>query len=177
VGLFDRFRKSSKDGTPPITEEPIDAETLGNIQGCASEAAKMLGLDRSKATPAELVKAVDEFVYNWQKGARPAVDPEDDLSLTLGSLWGEQLVKSLRWEWTGVTFHEHGGTYAVGVVSPDRSLAIYPFHFIYGCMENNATITIMLSYKMLVDATRVPKLPAGGFENVMDNVHHIIPRD
>ena len=38
-----------------ITEEAIDTETLGNIRGCASEAAKMLGLDEAEATPAELV--------------------------------------------------------------------------------------------------------------------------
>jgi hypothetical protein len=174
MGLFDRSKRKS---SAPITEDAVDAELLDNIQACAGDALQMLGLDPATTSAAKIVEAVDEFVHNWQKGKRPPVDPDDDLSLTLGSLWGEQLVKTLGWQWTGVTFHEHGDTNAVGVVSPDRSLAIYPFHFVYGCMENNATVTIMLSYNMLMDRSRIPALPAGGFENVMDNVHHIIPRD
>ena len=176
MGLFDRF-KGKKPAAPKITEDPVDQEMLGNIRGCAEDAATMLGLDASTTPPAKIVEAVDEFVYKWQKGRRPPVDPDDDLSLTLGSLWGEQLVKNLQWEWTGVIFHEHGDSHAVGVVSPTRSLAIYPFHFIHGCLENDATVTIMLSYNMLTENSGIPNFPAGSFENVMDGVHHIIPRD
>ncbi len=159
-----------------ISENPIDAGMLGNIEGCAADAAAMLGLDVNTSEE-ELVEAVDDFVHAWQKGQRPKVDEDDDLSLTMGSLWGQQLVRKLGWQWAGVTFHDQDDSKAVGVFSPDRSLAIYPFHFVYGCMENDATVTIMLSYDMLVDGTKIPSLPSNGYENVMENVHHLVPRD
>jgi hypothetical protein len=158
-----------------ITEGTVSNEIRGNIRDCARDAAEMLGIDLSRSA-AEIVDAVDAFVYRWQKGERPKVREDDDLSLTLGSLWGEQLVRDLGWQWASVTFHDHGDSKAVGVFSPDRSLAIYPFHFVSGCMEKGASVTIMLSYNMLKDGTRIPPLPAQGYENVMDNVRHIVPR-
>ena len=160
-----------------ISENEIDAGMLENIRGCAGDAAAMLGLDLAKQPSTEIVEAVDSFVHNWQKGSREEVSEDDDLSLTLGSLWGEQMVKELGWEWAGVTFHEHGDAKAVGVFSADRSLAIYPFHFVYGCLENDAPVTIMLAFNMLRDGSKIPSLPPGGYENVMENVHHIVPRD
>ena len=159
-----------------ITETPIDAEVLGNIQGCASDAASMLGIDANSGE-IDLVTAIDEFVFAWQKGDRPEVSADDDLSLTLGGLWGQQLVRKLSWQWASVTFHEHDDASAVGVFSTDRCLAIYPFHFIYGCMENDSPVTIALSFNILLDGSRIPQLPEGSYENVMDNVHHVVPRN
>jgi hypothetical protein len=72
-------------------------------------------------------------------------------------------------------FHDRGDAEAVGVFSRDRSLAIYPFHFVFSCLEERAPVTILLAFQILSEGTRVPKLPAGGYENVMDNVHHSPP--
>ncbi len=159
-----------------ISEEKISKEMIRNIKGCAADAAAMLGIDLSQLSHGEIVERIDSFIHSWQKGKRPKIPEGDDLSLTLGSLWGEQLVKKFDWQWAGVTFHEHNNSKAVGVFSPDRSLAIYPFHFIYGCIENNAIVTIMLSYNMLKDGSKIPKLPSRGYTNVMDNIQHIVPR-
>ena len=159
-----------------ILEEAIGEEMLGHIQGCASDAATLLGLDL-ESPEEEIVKVVDECVHAWQKGDRLKLSEDDDPALTLGSLWGQQLVRKLSWQWAGVTFQEHDEAKAVGVFSPDRALAIYPFHFVFGCLENDAPVTIMLAFEMLVEGSRVPELPPNSYENVMDNVHHIVPRD
>jgi hypothetical protein len=174
-----------------ITESPIETTTLATIHACALEAAERLDLTGDEATPQQLVAAVDEAVYGLQREelSEPADDsaevPDDDdgpddelddLAYTLGSLWGEQLVRQLGWQWGWVTFHDHADSRAVGVFSPDRALAIYPFHFIHGCLRNNAPVTILLAFDILVDGKRVPPLPPGGYENVMDNVHHAVPR-
>jgi hypothetical protein len=159
------------------SEEAIDDEMRPNIVACAEEAAEMLGLNPLFCSPKELVEGVDAFVYAWQKGDRPELTEDEDPALTFGSLWGEQLVNVFGWEWACVTFHDHDDSKAVGVFSPDRSLAIYPFHFIYGCMEDDAPVTILLSYNIMEDGTRIPQLPLAGYENVMDNVHHVVPRD
>ncbi|MEZ6081394.1 MAG: hypothetical protein R3C09_11010 [Pirellulaceae bacterium] len=161
---------------PNITEVNIDAELVGNIEFSAQEAASLLGLD-ADATALDRVRAVDKFVYAWQKGERPQTAEGEDLSMTLGSLWGQQLTSELGWQWAAVTFHDFEDSKAVGVFSPDRALAIYPFHFVYGCMENSAPVTILLAYNLLVDGSKIPPLPKNGYENVMDNVHHVVPRD
>jgi len=160
-----------------ITEHAIDSETLESIAGCAIDAAEMLHLDLESLTAAEIVNAVDNCVFSLQKGGGPKIPEVADPALTLGSLWGQQLVRELGWTWANVTFHKHEDSQAVGVFSPDRALAIYPFHFIWGCLENDASVTILLAYSMLKDGSRIPSLPTNAFENVMDNVHHIVPRE
>jgi hypothetical protein len=160
---------------PNITETPIASEQQELIPKVAADAAAFLGLG-GEVTAFEIVERVDEFIHQVQLGNRsPPIDGEPDL--LFGCLWGEQLVRELGWEWASITFHDHEDVKAIGVFSTDRSLAIYPFHFITGCLKNNAPVTILLSFNMLRDGTRIPPLPKGGYENVMDNVHHIVPRD
>jgi hypothetical protein len=157
-----------------ITEEVIDETMLREIRGCAGDAAKMIGVNPAMP-PARLVEAVDSCLRDWQKGKTPKIPRDDDPSLTLGSLWGEQLVRQLGWQWAGVVFHGQGPGKAIGVVSPDRALAIYPFQFVGACIENEAPVTVLLAFNMLIDGTRIPPLPPRGYVNVMDHVHHIVP--
>jgi len=160
-----------------ISEETLDTETMDSILGCADEACELLHVDSVADDPSEIVSKIDQHVFVLQKGNGPIVSEDDDPALLLGSLWAQQMVRQFGWQWAGVTFHDHEDSKAVGVFSPDRSLAIYPFHFIWGCLENEAPVTIELSFNILKDASRVPSLPAKGYENVMDNVHHIVPRE
>jgi len=111
-----------------VTEEPIPKDVMANIKGCAKDALKVLGGDLAKADPATIVAAIDNFAYRWQKGKRPPINIVEDgeqAHLIFGSLWGEQLVKQLGWQWAKVTFHDYDDSCAFGVFSPDRSLAIY----------------------------------------------------
>ncbi len=160
-----------------VNDESLSKEMTSSIKACADDALGVLDIESDEASPQQLVEAVDELVYRCQKNRARDIDDTWEFSVALGSLWGECLVKALGWEWTEVTFREEDDSKAVGVVSPDRALAIYPFYFIYGCLENNAPVTIMLSFNMLVDRSRIPSLPPNGFENVMEHVHHIVPRD
>ena len=159
------------------SEQPISEDMIESIQACADDARSVVGAEADDLTPEALVAGVDELVYRAQKNKCKDIDDTWDFSVALGSLWGECLVKQLGWAWAEVTFHGEDDQTAIGVVSPDRSLAIYPFYFVYGCLENNAPVTILLSFNLLVDGSRVPNLPANGYENVMENVHHIVPRD
>ncbi len=160
-----------------MIEHDIDAELGDDIQRWATDAAALLELS-STASAEAIVRTIDEFVFAWQKGERPQVAPDQDLSATLGSLWGQQLVREFGWQWAAVAFSDNADADvdAVGVFSADRSLAIYPFHFVFGCMEDGAPVTIALAFNLLVDGSRIPALPKNGYENVMDNVHHIVPR-
>ncbi len=62
------------------------------------------------------------------------------------------------------------------MLSPDRALAVYPIHFLIGCLQNpGVDATVMLSYNML-DAGQIPDPPPGTYFNLMDGVHRLIPR-
>lgn len=158
------------------SDEPIGEEMFGHVKGASQEAAELLGVDVGDK-PADLIGAVDGFVFDWQQGKRPTSEGlEEDLYMMLGALWGQQLARALDWEWAKVAFDQEAEGRAVGVFSQDRSLAIYPFHFVYGAMEGQAEVTIELSFSMLVEGSRIPALPAKSYENVMENVRHIVPR-
>ena len=161
-----------------MNEEPLNDETMASIRGCANDALQVLGPKYASSDPATVVEAVDNFAYRWQKGKRPSTDVVEDTEqarLIFGSLWGEQLVKQFGWEWAQVNFSDE--SVAFGVVSPDRSLVIYPLDFMLGCMQDpGVDVTVALSFNMLL-AGSVPKMKQWSYANVMDGVHRLVPRD
>jgi len=156
-----------------ISEYSVEPHILEGIDGSAVEGASLVGV-ASDDPPPKIVTAINTFVSKPPRGLPGRVDNWTDRALPLGSLWGQQLVRQFGWEWSGVVFHDHGDTKAIGVFTRDRSLAIYPWHFVFGCLENNATVTILLSFNMLL-AGRIPAQGRGEYVNVMDHVHHIVP--
>jgi hypothetical protein len=162
---------------PNITESRPDEERLTLLGLVTQEAADYLGLSLDTNSPEQIVAAVNDCVRAIKKDEGPAFPEDAEVDLLLGCLWGSQLVRAFGWEWANITFHEHGDSTAVGVVSPTRDMAIYPFHFVCGCIENRATVTILLSFNMLKERLGVPTYPDCSYENVMDHVHHIVPPD
>ncbi len=162
---------------PDVTETRPDEERMRLIGLVSKEAAEYLDLSLETNSPNEIVAAVNDCVRSIKKGVGPAFPEDAEVDLLLGCLWGSQLVRAFDWEWTNITFHEHGDPKAVGVVSPTRDMAIYPFHFVYGCIQNHATVTILLSFNMLSERVGTPTYPDHSYVNVMDHVHHIVPPD
>ena len=139
--------------------------------------AKSLGVSPDD-DPAKIVAAVDAFVFDWQCGDHPpaSVLDAEDAPFRIGAVWGEQLVRAFGWEWAMVTFHEHGDSTAPGVLSPDRALAVYPIHFIMGCLQDSTVdTTILLAFNMLKAGT-IDDTEPGSYFNLMNGVHRIIPR-
>lgn len=158
--------------TMPVTESQIDASIMDSFPGVAQEGADLLGIEAAQP-PHAIVEAIHRFVH---EAGEP--DPETDVwtefALPLGTLWGEQLRRHFGWEWASVIQHDHDDFRAIGVFSTDRSLAIYPWYFVLGCLERGATSTILLAFNML-DANKIPPQPPRSYTNVMDGVHHIVP--
>ena len=151
---------------------------LQNVRDCAAAMSLRLGLDES-STAQQITEAVNEEIHRQQKeghqDGKPPGDPMDTEPLCLGSLWGEQLVAKFGWEWVLLTFHEHGDANSLGVSSPDRAWIVCPFEFVFGCLVNNVTPTVALSFNMLEDGTRIPGMAPNSYENLMAGVTHIIP--
>lgn len=159
------------------SERPFPASTAEALREEVALGMGLLGLSPD-AEPATAVAAVDAFVFDWQCGKRPPAHVLDaeDAPFRLGAVWGEQLVRALGWEWAIVRFHEHGDSTAPAVLSPDRGLAIYPIHFIMGCLQDpSVDTTILLAFNMLTTGS-IGDTDPGSYFNLMDGVHRIIPR-
>lgn len=160
-----------------ISEQPLEPDTADALEESNRDGLRILKLDE-RADPETVIKAIDAFVDAWQEGTRPPetlLDPED-APFALGSLWGQQIVRQFGWEWAMVTFHDHGDSVAPGVLSPDRALAIYPIHFLMGCLQDpDVDCTVALAFNMLA-AGKIGKVNPGEYFNLMDGVHRIVPK-
>jgi hypothetical protein len=160
-----------------ISERPLSDKSLASLGPASLEGLSLLGLAET-AEPAVIVEAVDAFVFEWQDGKRP--DPkllsDEEAPYAMGSLWGAQLVRRFNWDWAMLTFHDRGDSTAPGVVAPDRSLAVYPFHFLMGALAHQTVdATIALSFNML-EAGAVSDRKPGEYRNLMQSVVRLVPR-
>lgn len=153
-------------------EQPIPATMRKDIRENAADASLLLRVDQETHTPAAIVGSIDVFLCRWQEGDRPDLDEDDDLALMLGSLWGEQLVEALDWQWAALTIPNRKKSVVVGVFSPDRSLALYPFHAIRACLDNKTPVVVRLAFTILLEGSRLSALPQGGYKNIIDMVAH-----
>lgn len=156
------------------SEEPLPESIAENIPGAAAEGAELVGISVD-AEPQEIVAAINDFLTTANKSDAVAdIDLWTDRALPLGCLWGEALARAFEWQWASLIQHDHDDYQAVAIVNPDRSLAIFPFHYCYGCLENRVIPTVLLAFNMLQAGTIPPQKPRG-YVNVMDGVRHIIP--
>jgi hypothetical protein len=159
-----------------ISEFSVEPHILEGIEGSAVEGADLVGVAVDDP-PAEIVAAINAYLSRPREGREKSSDPPDnwtDVALPVGSLWGQQMVRKFGWEWAGAVFPDREDFRAIGVFNGDRSLAIYPWHFVLGCVENDATVTILLAFNMLLAGT-IPPQGQGERWNVMEHVHHIVP--
>ncbi|OJW18918.1 MAG: hypothetical protein BGO49_17875 [Planctomycetales bacterium 71-10] len=161
--------------TMAITDGPISDEALQKIRDCARGALDDLGPEVAAEGPAGIVAAIDDIMDQVQQDpGRVAEEEGADPMVYFGALWGEQLVAALGWEWANVDLGL--GDPVIGVVSPDRSLAIYPFHFLVNRLNDpGLDVTVALAFNMLVDKA-IPPMPPGGYADVMVGVRRIVPR-
>ena len=159
-------------------ERQLAPDELQEISMFARDGKKTVKLGFLTSDPAKVVAAVDAHIDAAQQAllaGSPALSEEDCtfLSLQLGCLWGQQLVKAFDWEWTCIT---ENGDERYAVASKDRPLLMLPTYFARDCFEEPGTdCTAMLAYNML-SAQKFAEAPANGYLNVLDNVVRIVPR-
>lgn len=121
---------------------------------------------------AAVLQALDEYLTTacaLLKNATGDTSELEELAFECGSLWGNQLVAALGWKWVRVKF-QHPETDAIGIASGDASLVIYPFQTIFLYCEQILPVRVSRSFEVLSEPGRVPMLPPGGLENVMDHI-------
>ncbi|MDA0920901.1 MAG: hypothetical protein O2945_17660 [Planctomycetota bacterium] len=161
------------------TEESVVESVAASIPGAAAEGAAIVGVDPN-ADASIIMEAINEFLTPKKSGwfrkpkADPNVDNWTDRALPIGCLWGETMVRHFGWNWASLIQHDHDDFKAIAVVNEDRSLAIFPWHYCFGCLENSVHPTVLLAFNML-EAGKIPDQQPSGFTNLMDGVQHIVP--
>jgi hypothetical protein len=162
-----------------IRERPLDRDVLAEFKSYSQKGLDLLGM--SGATePDDLVKAIDDFVDNWQNKRRGFLaklglrsgDPIET-ALALGIVWGNQIVRRFDWSWVCLVTAD-GERYAV--VSPDRSLVIYATYFIKECLDyTTADCTVLLAFNMQA-ANKLAQEAPNEYASVMRSVRRIVPK-
>ena len=158
---------------PSVTK--LNRDDINDIRQAAEQALHRLGSYEHLGigSSRELVSILDAHLSQLcSASAGSDQQPECDiesLAFEFGSLWGEQLVHALGWQWIRVSFGE-AMPEAIGVAAADDSLIVYPFQTIFLYYERILPVRILRSYDVLTEPGRVPMLPPGGLENVMDHI-------
>jgi hypothetical protein len=157
---------TSQSSIPRLVESPISDEQREGIEELAIDAAEYLQVDQANQTTREILERIENRIRQLQtKQVQPIQGEEMDLFL--GSLWGSQLVRALAWEWVEVTFLDSDNAKAIGVFSPDRSLGIYPFHYLYGCLEHTVEPCLVIAFDQITSTVNQPKPTARHYQNLM----------
>jgi hypothetical protein len=162
----------------PPRERQLAPDEAQEISMFARDGRKTVNLGFLTNDPAKIVAAIDTYIDATQQAELVgSLTLNDDnctfLSLQLGCLWGEQLVKMFGWEWVCLT---DNGSEQFAVASKDRALIVLPTYFARDCLKQpDMDCTAMLAYNMLA-ARKFSEAPVGGYLNVLDNVVRIVPR-
>lgn len=151
---------------PRLVEAPISDEQREGIDELAIDAAEYLQVDQASQTARDILERIENWIRQLQSKQVQPIQGEE-MDLLLGSLWGSQLVKALAWEWAEVTFLDSDNAEAIGVFSPDRSLAIYPFHYLYGCLEHSVEPCLVIAFDQLTAPASHPRPTARHYQNLM----------
>lgn len=155
-----------------IAEELIPTSILEDLKGAAVEGASLVNIS-VEDSPLRIVTAIDSYIKNQPKG-KSRVDNWENRALPVGSLWGEQLVREFGWEWRTTYLEGNQPSKAIGVFEKDRSLGVYPWHFIFGCLEYGEEVKVLLAYNFLKSG-KIPELKPRGYLNLMEHIQYIVP--
>ncbi|MEW4455943.1 hypothetical protein AB1L30_24965 [Bremerella sp. JC817] len=158
-----------------ITEGTVNEENMNLIQAVTQDAAEYLDLSLEEDTPDAIIAKVNETIRDIKLDRGNPFPEGEDIEILLGCLWASQLIKAMDFAWVEIDFNDEADTKAIGLVSPTRNIAIYPFSFVHSCLTAGVICTIALSYNMLkengVESYYEPKQ----YGDLMADVHHIVP--
>lgn len=163
-----------------ITELPLGEAFLLEIPNAAIAGAELVGVSVDDSAES-ILEAINRFLAPPKTGesagsvkSDPNIDHWYDFALPLGALWGQTMIRNLAWRWALLVADGVKESKAIAIVNKDDSLAIYPLHYCYDCLENQAFPMVLPAFKMIV-GNKIPAQPTGSFVNVMNGVSYILP--
>ena len=132
----------------------LSAEQRNDLAGFCSRGLARLGLKKD-ATPAQIAEAADELIEAeqierekyfkglWLMNSRPAKPIIEEISI----LWGEQIVRQMKWSWKFVDREENPD---FAIVEPKQKAIIFPRVFLKRVLgPPYVDNTLMLTFNML----------------------------
>ncbi|NII10138.1 DUF3806 domain-containing protein [Oleiagrimonas sp. C23AA] len=166
------------DTQPQYKERQLEADEAREVSVFAKDGRKTAKVGYFTNDSAKIVSAVDTHVNSLQRAIHAGSLTLNEqsrtyLSLQLGCLWGQQLIKQFGWEWVCVI---DGDSELYAVVSKDRALMMLPTYFVNECLQDpNVDCTSILSFNMIA-AQKFSETPSGSYLNILDIVVRIVPR-
>jgi hypothetical protein len=156
----------------PLEESSPDEKRRELIASVTRDAAAYLSLDLGRNSAKDIVTEVNHVIMELVFGEATPIPDSEQADVLLGCLWGSQMVRELGWSWANLQFDSYMD---MAVVSPSRDMAIYPFTFVGRCIAKQCICTVALSFNMLRERGAEAAYPPGSYEDVMGQIHHIVP--
>ncbi len=141
------------------TDRPLNTDERKEVDLFVAEGFKRLGLEPATGSD-EVQQAILDRLCAEVGLSGHSSEERLSLYLELGCLWGQTLCTVLGWEWALVSLDENE---YYGIVTQNRSHAIFPLHYIKELLEDpDKDQTSLLVYNML-KAGDLPKAEAGQY--------------
>jgi hypothetical protein len=113
--------------------------------------------------PDQIVRSIHRFVTQVKRQTQP-VGKLEAVGFAVGALWGDQLCRTLDWQWVHLSYQNGFEGYAV--VSPERRYVNFPMHFVFDILvKPERDNTVALLFNMLQAGKRPP---------ASANVYHVL---
>ena len=156
-----------------IVESTPDKERVTLINAVAKDAAALLNLDPDSESPQSIVSKVNDAIVDLVFDKDTPVSRDENPDLLLGALWGAQMARQFNWYWTDVVVDDQFNE--VAIISPNQEMIIFPLSFTSAIINKQCVCTVSLAFNMLLEDDRTGAIPPGTYENIMLNIHHIVP--
>lgn len=156
-----------------IVESQPDEERMSLINAVADEAAALLSVNGESDSPQSIVSKIYDTTVDLVFGKQTPVSEDENPHLLLGALWGRQMERQFDWYWADVIIDDQFDE--VAMIAPNQEMIIFPLSFTAAIIDRQCICTIMLAFNMLLEGTQFEEIPAGAYENIMLNIHHLIP--
>ena len=125
----------------PCTDRPLTSEERAEITRQMGIGLKKIGADRAVApTQEKLQELIGQSIESYRKLGRQLSDSTlQNMSKCLGCLWGQVICDEFGWTWALIKNDE--GAEQCGVVTPNRSHAVYPLQFVHDLLAGSSPET------------------------------------
>jgi hypothetical protein len=104
----------------------------------------------SDLDPKQVIQAINDYMVKLKnvEGREFTEKEATEMAFRLGPRWGEEMRRSLGWEW--IVFLGDHGFQGYAIAAPDRSVICLPMNTIYKkLLEEDPDITMLLLFNMI----------------------------
>ena len=174
VVLFLCFSNESVVFAEIVSARPADLELMRAVEDQSFLGLEMLGGLKASDSPELIIARIDQYIQELQESDSIPWDAWYEYYAPLGTLWGEQIGRTYGWEWERIWLEEHEGDFVYAIVSPNRSMMVYPFQYIISCVESGRTVAVSQVYRSLGANKRLQELPAGSYTDILSNLAFLV---